>query len=233
MLSEKTSRTAGPERISHMGYYMRTSHFLDFIFPTYRLYFSHSAVGSGWTTDIVLLNPLQKEVEATVEVFDSGGVPRITEKQFSLKELSVVEWELPAGEEEVETGGVVVSSPEKLSGFLRFRHKDDAATSVGAAPVAGGFMVPLSSSADRVGLAVYNADDQDLTVVLRIGQQEIYKTIPAQGKIAAFVDEYFPGSGESTDALIVQTDPPDGRITALSLEMINGHLVTLPAVPLQ
>ena len=232
VLSQAT-RDPSPQTVVYMGQWTRTSYFLDWLFPTYRLYFSHSATGGGWTTDLVLLNPLQKEVEATVEVFDSGGVPRITEKQFSLQELSVVEWELPAGGEEVETGGVVVSSPEKLSGFLRFQHNDGAATSVPASPVAGSFMVPVSSQADRVGLAVYNADDQDLTVVFRIGERALYKTIPSQGTIAAFVDEYFPGWGESTDALIVRTDPPDGRITALALEMINGNLVTLPAVPLQ
>ena len=59
-----------------------------------------------------------------MDVFDSNGVGRITGEQLSLQRLSVVEWELPAGEEEVEAGGIVVSSPETLSGFLRFRHKD-------------------------------------------------------------------------------------------------------------
>ena len=48
--------------------------------------------------------------------------------------------------------------------------------------------------------------------------------------IAGFVDEYFPGSG-SANTLIVQTDPLGGRITVLALELINGNLVTLPAVP--
>ena len=53
-----------------------------------------------------------------MDVFDSNGVGRITGEQLSLQRLSVVEWELPAGEEEVEAGGIVVSSPETLSGFL-------------------------------------------------------------------------------------------------------------------
>ena len=90
-----------------------------------------------------------KTVEASVDVFDSNGVVRITGEHLSLQRLSVVEWELPAGEEEVEAGGIVVSSPETLSGFLRFRHKDGAAPSVGASPVAGSFMIPVSSQADR------------------------------------------------------------------------------------
>ena len=134
-----------------------------------------------------------KTVEASVDVFDSNGVGRITGEQLNLQRLSVVEWELPAGEEEVEAGGIVVSSPETLSGFLRFRHKDGAATSAGASPVAGSFMIPRKQSGRSAGLAVYNADDKDLPVVFRMGERVLYKTIPARGKIAGFVDEFFPG----------------------------------------
>ena len=167
--------------------------------------------------------------EATIEIFRSDGTPRIA-NPLSLPGGSLKELVLPAGEE-VEVGGVVVSSPEPLAGFLRFRHENGAATSVQASPVADAFAVPVSSQVGRVGLAVDNADDQDLTVVFRMGERALYKAIPAQGKIAAFVDEYFPGSGESTDVLIVRTDPPGGRITKLALELINGNLVTLPAAP--
>ena len=91
-------------------------------------------------------------------------------------------------------------------------------------------MVPVSSEADQVGLAVYNAADKDLTVVLRMGEVALFKDIPRQGKIAGFVDEYFPGSSESI--LTVQPNPPGGQMTVLALEMINGNLVTLPAAPL-
>ena len=230
VLSQGTADPS-PQTVIYMGQYTRTSYFLDWVFPTYRLHFAHSATGGGWTTDLVLLNPLQEEVEATVEVFDSGGASR-TEEQFSLRELSVVEWTLPEGEA-VETGGVVVSSPEELVGFLRFRHNSGAATSVQSSPVGSAFMVPVSNQVDRVGLAVFNADDKNLTVVFRMGERALYKTILAQGKLARFADELFPGLSEPSDALIVRTDPPGGRITGLALELINGNLVALPAAPLE
>ena len=198
----------------------------------FNLYFAHSAAGGGWRTDLVLLNTHHnKTAEATVNVFGQDGMLR-TEEQLSLRELSMVEWTLPEGEEAVKTGGVVVSSPEKLAGFLRFRHSDGAATSVQSAPVDDAFLVPVSSEADRTGLAVYNADDKDLTVVLKMGERVLYKTIPAQGKIAEFVDEYFPSLGDSTGVLTVGTDPSGGQITVLSLEIIDGNLVTLPAAAL-
>ena len=60
----------------------------------------------------------------------------------------------------------------------------------------------------------------------------LYKTIPAQGKLARFADDLSPGPSEPTDALIVRTDPPGGRITVLALELINGNLVALPAAAL-
>ena len=198
----------------------------------FNLYFAHSAAGGGWRTDLVLLNPNRnRTAQATVEVFGQDGTSR-TEEPLSLQELSVMEWTLPKGEEEVETGAVVVSSPEKLSGFVRFRHEDGAATSVQSAPVSNSFMVLVSSEADRTGMAVYNADDEDLTVTFRMGDRAVYRTIPAHGKLARFVDELFPVSNESTGALIVQTDPSGGQITVLALELINGNLVTLPAAPL-
>ena len=195
------------------------------------LYFAHSAAGGGWRTDLVLLNAHRtRTAEATVEVFGQHGTPR-AEEQLNLQALSAAEWTLPTGEEEVEAGGVVVSSPEKLSGFLRFRHEGGAATSVQSAPVESSFMVPVSNEADRTGLAVYNADDKDLTIALRLGERALYKTVPAQGKIAGFVDEFFPGDA-SANTLIAQTDPPGGQITVLALEMVGGNLVTLPAAPL-
>ena len=217
--------------VIYMGQWTRTSYYLDFIFPTYTLHFAHSAVGGGWTTDLVLLNTnRRKTVEATVEVFSSDGRPRIREL-ISLQSMAVEEW-LPAGGEQIETGGVVVSSPEKLSGFLRFRHEEGAATSVQDAPVADAFMLPVSSRVDRVGLAVFNVDDEDLTVVLRVGNRALHVTIPAQAKTASFVDELFPAHRVSGDALTVRTDPPGGQITVLALEMVGGSLVTIPAVVL-
>ena len=199
----------------------------------FTLYFAHSAVGGGWRTDLVLLNPLQREAEAIAEVFSANGMPRITGARIALPELGMTEWQLPEGEEDVETGGVVVSSTEKLAGFLRFRYSDGSATSVQSSPVGSAFMVPVSNQVDRVGLAVFNTDDKNLTVVFRMGERALYKTIPAQGKLARFADELFPGLSEPSDALIVRTDPPGGRITVLALELINGNLVALPAAPLE
>ena len=218
------------KNIVYMGQWTRTSYLLDWIAYPRSLIFAHSAAGVGWRTDLVLINMNRLETEATISIFRSDGPLRI-ENTLSIPGESFKEWVLPIGEEEVETGGVVVSSLDELNGFLRFRHESGATTSVQASPVSDAFAVPVSQQVERTGLAVYNADDKDLNVVLRMRDRALYKTIPAQGKIAAFVDEYFPGAVKDDDILFVETDPP-GRITVLALEMLNGNLMTLPAVPL-
>ena len=176
---------------------------------------------------LALVNLSQsKTVEAEIEVFSQSGELR-QEEQFTLQPSSAVEWELPAGEG-IETGGVVVSSPERLSGFLRFRQEEGAAISVQSAPVSTAFLVPVSNRANRTGLAVFNPGDQEQTVTLAIGGVEVEKAIPSRGKIARFVDEYFPSLENPTGVLEVRAD---GQITVLSLELIGSSLVTLPATP--
>ena len=218
----------GSITVIYMGNWTRTSYYLDWIFPTYTLNFAHSAVGDGWRTDLVLLNANRRMIEATIEIFRSDGMRRI-DRTLGLLGESFTEWALPIGQK-VESGGVVVSSPEPLTGFLRFRHENGAATSVQASPTADAFMVPVSSRVDRVGLAVYNADEEDLTVAIRLMDRSVYKTIPAQGKLARFVDELLPLV--DTGSLIVRTDPAGGKIAVLVIELIEGSLVTLPAAPI-
>ncbi len=225
VLSQATNNPDGS--VGYLGNYMRTSYFWDWIFPTYFLHFAHSARGGGWRTDLVLLNPERDAAEATVDLFGQTGSLGNVAKQFNLQELSMVEWELLPGIG-VETGGVVVSSAAKLSGFLRFRHSGGAALSVQAAPVASAFMVPVSEQVDRVGVAVFNAGDEEVTAVFRLGARVFYETLPAQGKMAKFVDELFPSA--PTGTLLVSAD--GGEITVLALELVGTSLITLPATPL-
>ena len=191
------------------------------------LQFAHSARGAGWTTRLVLLNPQQDTAEAKVQVFGQDGIPWPSEL-LNVQGQGMAEWELPTGTG-IETGGVVVSSLAKLSGFLRFRH-GGVSLSVQSAPVASAFMVPVSEQVDRVGVAVFNASDEEVTAVFTMGARVSYETIPAKGKMAKFVDELFEDAGTGT--LQVRTESSVGKISVLALEQIGSLLVTLPATPL-
>ena len=133
------------------------------------LYFAHSARGAGWRTDLVLLNPNSDMVYSIdAQVFGTGPFGSKV-KRLTLEKDSSIEWELPTPTEGVDSGGVVVSSSAKIAGYLRFRHTSGAAFSVQASPMANGFMVPVSNEVDRVGVAVFNPSNTDLTVTLGIG----------------------------------------------------------------
>ena len=239
VLSQST-RDPYPQTVVYMGNYMRTSHFVDWIFP--RLHFAHSATGGGWETDLTLINPCcpkgaRAGVRATVEVFRSDGTLR-AEEQIVLQGWSMKEWTLPPGTG-VETGGVVVTSDGELNGFLRFRYKDEAAASVPASPLGSRFMIPVSGIVDQIGLAIYNDLDEEERVILAVdGAGATVVTIPPQGKISGFIEEFF----EDLEGREVQRGGflrvtalsfEESRISVLALEIVNGDLVSIPAVVIE
>ena len=183
-----------------------------------------------------------------VEVFDSDGFLR-SEERIVLERRSMREWSLPVGVR-AEAGGVVVTSDGGLTGFLRFRHEQGAAASVGASPLGSRFTIPTSKLVDQVGLAIYNDGDEEERVILAIGDSSngasIDVTIPPKGSLADFVEGFFQDSSVPLGGLLnVSSFPsrevPDGRggyepksrISVLAMEVVNGNLVTLPAVLLK
>ncbi len=237
-----------------MGQYTRTSFLYDWIFPSdvgdqpedppedppetidpYRIHFAHFGTGDGLETDLLLLNPQSDvAVEASVEVFSTDGTLLFPTRQVAAPPAGMVEWTLPVGDE-LETGSIVVTSPARLSGVLRFRYSDGGATAISATPLGSSFVVPVSNQAERIGLAIRNADAEALDVALKLGTlPRVFKTIPGEGQIAAFIDEYFPSQTdqELEGTLLVQTEPPEGEITVLALEFVGDSLVTLPATVL-
>ena len=226
VLSQST-RDPYPQTVVYMGNYMRTSHFVDWVFPS--IYFAHSARGGGWSTDLTLINSHKSVVKATVEVFDSNGMLR-TEEQMSIQKWDMKEWTLPVSER-VETGGVVVTSDGELTGSLRLRHQSGAIASVAASPLGSWFMIPMSGLVDRMGLAIYNARDEEQRVI--VAGRGI--SIPARGSVARFVDEIWPEDlGDPEGLLSIAAFPfGESRISVLALEVTSENLATLPAVVLE
>ena len=209
-----------------MGQWTRTSYFLEWIFPTYWLHFPHSARGGAWETDLVLLNPSGDQVTATIKVFNSAGDLR-AEESSSLLEWSLLERRLPNQRGTIEVGAVVVSSPKQLSGFLRITSTSGHAISVQPTHVGNGFVVPVSPSANRVGVAVFNASTDAAVVTFRTGRQERLETIPPNGSVSWFVDEFF-----STPQRLIKIQSAN-KISVLTLELVGSKFVTLPATRIE
>ena len=229
--------------IVYMGVYSQTASFYTWIYPrpeSYRLYFAHFATGNGWSTDLLLLNPSEVSVDALVQVDGRSYPEEYLPETISIPQMGMREWELPHVEwyrGRSDRGSVTVTSDEKLTGFLRFRHESGAATSVPATPLGRAFMVPVSEKAERVGVAVYNPDQfHAATVEFSLGPYKFYLTLQAGVQIARFVDEMEDFSGKYSPAgtLTVRIAKYNsGEITVLALEVTDGNLVTLPAVVLE
>ena len=165
--------------------------------------FGTPSAGGGWRTDLLLLNTHRdKTVEASVDVFDSNGVVRITGEHLSLQRLSVVEWETTRRRRRGRGGwhsgfvsrnivGISALSAQGRSGPLRR-----------GIPGGGQFHDPRKQSGRSAGLAVYNADDKRSDGSVSGWEKEYFiRTISGEReKSRGFVDEFlFPGLSGSTD----------------------------------
>ena len=228
VLSQAT-RDPSPQTVVYMAQWTRTSYFLDWIFPVYRLQFAHSVSGDGWATDLVLINTDNKKIEATLQVFGTSGVPRL-EEVVAISAGSVLERRLPGVEGVLQVGGITVSSSEKLFGYLRMRNNNRTFLSVQPAPSAGAFAVPISPHVDRVGVAVYNAGDRDSIVSFHLGGKMMDLMLPANGSVARFVDEYFTSGSGGANIMTVRGSEP---VVVLGLEMAGSSFAVLPAAALR
>ena len=190
------------------------------------MYFAHSARGSGWRTDLVLLNPHDKRVNADVEVYGTDGTH--ISRRLLLDRQGTTEHELAEIPGiPVETGGITVTSRgERLDGFLRFRYLNTA-LSIQASDAARAFMVPVSEAVDRVGVAVFNPSEDEIEVKFELDGDVELRTIAGHGKIAQFVDEIFAGAR----AEVLRISADEGKFAVLTLEQVGRSLVTLPATP--
>ena len=245
--------------IVYLGTYTRTStpSVYSFIYPrpdAYRLYFAHFATGDGWDTDLLLLNTSETDVEATVRIIGRGHPEEYPLKDLSVPAMRIKEWTLPHVTlprsrglgERPDRGGIVVTSDEKLAGFMRFRHISGARTSVSSTELGNAFMIPVSAKAERTGLAIFNPNEfEHVTVILSSGSCKVYQSLFPHASIAKFIlpaDLSFPGRdtfcGDEdyrniTNTFTVRTQDEREDVTVLALEMTDGKLVTLPAVALE
>ena len=159
---------------------------------TQKTYFAHFGNGGGFTSDIVVINPLGEETTSgQVDFFDNEGQPLqvgvasengqaplvegILPSQVSSVPLSV----LPFGAVTISTdgqgekasdGSAVVTSDSTVGGVVRFQIPGIGIAGVGASEPLGGFIVPVRrvSGGINTGIAVHNVESQSVTLNLTL-----------------------------------------------------------------
>ena len=99
-----------------------------------------------------------------------------------------------------------------------------------------------SASALSTGAAIRNAGLEEVTVTLmltpegggNIANGEAEWTIPPQGRLSKFIQEYFPNANTSSFTGTMTVRSPNGKVSVVGLEFEAGaRFTTLPVSPLR
>ena len=232
------------------SYYARTSlpHHYDWIreqIDGHKIHFSQFGVGEGLTSDIVLVNPSpNKSVSGEIELFGPDGESLNPALVFPTGQAGFTLGPLgskavsPITEGSLLTGSAVVTVRDPISAFIRFRIAGTGMTGVSPATPASRVIVPFQAGDIRTGVAIRNIEEKatDVTLSLIDGAGETVQvsdpiSIPGQGRIAGFVDEYFSLSDpEFQGAVVVEAQEGEIAVMALELGSREGEFATLPAL---
>ena len=207
------------------------------------LHFAHFGEGENLTSDIILLNPSEEDFNSgEVRFFNPDGKNMNDSLGFTAEQVQftlsprgsmVIS---PEVEDGLVTGSVVVTSQGPLSGFIRFRIDGLGMTGVGSSNPASRVIIPVQGGDIRTGVAIRNIEEGEVSVMLflispdgAVVQSSDPISIPGQGQIARFIDEYFPEVGSEFQGS-VKIESPEGEITVVALELGSraGEFATLP-----
>ncbi len=211
---------------------------------SYTLHFARSATGSGWETDLILLDADKRDHMVTVKVFDPDGMP-LLEEELTVPGGGILEYPLPSTE--TDSGGITVTSDGLLGGFLRLRRTGGQPASVSAGRAARQFLLPISRKSrqtglERVGVAIYNPHNDDIKVTVRYRGKTLNSdlkfvydgyasgpTIPAHGSVVGFMDEFHIGGWKDVgEGLLTIQGSRQTEVVVLALEQFDKGRVYIP-----
>lgn len=138
----------------------------------------------------------------------------------------------------LQIGSVRVFSDTALAGVIIFGGAAGLAGVGSSAPLDNGFVAPMESdlaAGTRTGVAVMNLEEEAVTLTLTLidadGQElgSVMRNLMPSGQLAAFLDEFFQGSGLDVSDFegLLQVEA-DGRIAATVIQIRPGQFATLP-----
>ncbi len=209
----------------------------------FKLHFAQFGDGGGLSSRIILFNLHNgKEADVTIELRDDNG--DLLQVDLNGAEVNgQLDLQIPAGGARVlksdgagavQTGSVWVTSDRPLAGVILFAGPTGVA-GVGNGQLTRRFLAPIrgfASRGERTGIAVASQQSSPVEINLtlfRLSQQvgEATINLPANGHLARFGDELFPGLEfeDSTDLLVGEAS---GEVVATVLQTRPGEFITLP-----
>jgi len=216
--------------------------------------FGNGGGQAGVTSSVVLTNPSSTATaEGTLHFFDANGQPLTigltgggagapaSEVDFSIQPLGSVTF-TTNGQGDLTSGSSEVISNEPVGGIIRFQ------LPVGIAGFGSGASVrhaitPARRNPDiNTAIAIRNLETFPLTVTLQIRGENgaslgddavVQRTIPANGRIAQFINELFQNLNTSNFLGTVEISTGEGSFSAISLELGSdaGLFTSLPVTP--
>ena len=181
--------------------------------------FPHIAIGGGWVTQLILINPGSETLGGEIRIYKSDGTPLVTDTVVGDFRYEVP----PNGVYRIELGSAepVAAGQAKLTpdagqrapagtAVFQFYAGANLITEVAAAaePTTSLFRIVVDYIGTRTGIAVANPGDApaDLTITLRDRYGDVESTItrnlPARNHLPIFVDELFGSVADGYSGLL-------------------------------
>ena len=214
------------------------------------LYFPQLADGSGYRTNLILMNPQSTGTTAQLEFYRSDGTPLSvsiggtwrSSYGLQLPARGVVHFVTDGNSADLNVGWVKATSPLPIVGSSVFQTRAGtrilSEAGVASSPLAQHFAAYVESrNATESGLAVCNPSEAAVTLTLNLRRSSgetaasTNVVLPPRGHVARFFTEWFPhGFSEFEGTLEVMAS---AAVSAVALRYDNLQLdvfATLPVV---
>ena len=208
------------------------------------------AVGGGYSSDVVVTNRSSTEPAAVaIDVWDPEGnaldgnrILGVGADRFDLPPLGSRTLTLSHDEEGVLTGSMTVSSDTLVSAVVRFDFQGTGITGVGTSPRLRAAIAPVRRAGNlSSGVAVRNTELAAQTIDLELKDEdglvvpggEATRHIEAGGRIAEFIEQFFPEADTADFKGEITIRARAGQIAVIVLELEVGRaFTTLPVSPI-
>ena len=208
------------------------------------------AVGSGFSSEVVFTNRSSTEPAAVaIDVWDPEGnaldgnlILGVGADRFDLSPSGSRTLTLSHDGSEKLTGSITVSSDTPVSAVVRFDFQGTGITGVGTSPRLRAAIAPVRRTGNlSSGVAVRNTELTAQTIDLELKDEsglvvpggEATRHIEAGGRIAEFIEQFFPEADTADFKGEISIRARAGQIAVIVLELEVGRaFTTLPVSPI-